>query len=116
MRNCIFALCCVVGSSVMAGELAEPTLEPYPDPAFTEFTPPTECCGPRVRRFKCISPCDVFRATGDYMYNTTSGIVHGIGSAIAAPFKTPVCLPESRIYEYRRPRWFYRPGFLRRIR
>ena len=118
MRNFVFALCCVVGSTVIAGdkECSERCLEPHPDPEFSVMVYSSVCCGPRVRRFHCIAPCDIFRATGDYMYNTTSGIVHGIGSAIAAPFKTPVCLPEPRTYEYRRPRWYYRPGFYRRIR
>jgi len=118
MRNFIFALCCVVGSTAIAGgeECAEPCPEPYPDPAFTEIAAPTDCCGSRVRRFNCIAPCDIFKATGDYVYNATTGIVHGLGAAVTAPFRTPICLPEARVYEYRRPRWYYRPGRYRRIR
>ena len=116
MRNCIFVLCVIMGSNVMAGESVDPTLEPYPDPAFTEFVPPTDCCGPAVRRFKCNSPCDIFKATGGYVVNTTVGVAEGLGAAITAPFRTSICLPDPRTYEYRRPRWFYRPGFLRRVR
>ena len=120
MRNCIFMLCMVMGSSVIAGESAEPTPEPVPDPAFSEVCEvdccTTNCCTPRVRRFHCISPCDIFRATGGYVVNTTVGVAEGLGAAITAPFRTPICVPEPRVYEYRRPRWFYSPGFLRRVR
>ena len=115
MRNCMFVLCMVMGSSVMAGESAEPNPEPVPDPAFSEVYE-ADCCTPRVRRFHCISPCDIFRATGGYVVNTTVGVAEGLGAAITAPFRTPICVPEPRVYEYRRPRWFYSPGFCRRIR
>ena len=75
-----------------------------------------DCCEPcEVRTYRCVSPCDMFRASCGYIGNTTVGVFKGLGDAVTAPFRTPICI-EPRVYEVRRPRWVRIPGYIRRIR
>ena len=62
--------------------------------------------------FKCVSPCDVLRGAGCYVFDTGERVINGVGTIITAPFKAKWCVPRSRRYFYRPPQLQWTPGKL----
>ena len=53
--------------------------------------------------FECVSPLDIAKGAGCYIFDTGDRVLRGVGDVVTAPFKAKICIPHKR-------RYFYRPG------
>ena len=61
--------------------------------------------------FECVSPVDVVKGAGCYLFDASERVLRGVGDIVTAPFKAKLCIPERKRYMYIPPKWT--PGSLK---
>lgn len=61
--------------------------------------------------FECVSPVEVIKGAGCYLFDTGERVVRGVGDIVTAPFKAKLCIPDRKRYIYTPPKWT--PGSLK---
>lgn len=61
--------------------------------------------------FECVSPVEIIKGAGCYLFDTGERVVRGVGDIVTAPFKAKLCIPNCKRYIYTPPKWT--PGSLK---